>query len=133
MITDEARPISNKKVLIVEDEAPLLQILVEKFTREGFTALGAKDGAEGLKMALSEQPDVILLDLVMPEVTGLDVLKKLRGANEWGEKVPIIILTNLGLNDRLQGEISKYEPAYCLIKSDWEIEAIVEKVKKLVS
>ena len=119
----------TKKVLVVDDEVALLDILLEKFTREGFTALGAKDGAEGIEMSLKEQPDVILLDLVMPNVTGMDVFKKVRESGAWGEKVPIVVLTNLTINERLQGELLKYKPAYCLIKGDWKIEEVVEKVE----
>lgn len=124
---------ATKKALVVDDETALLEILLEKLTREGFAALGAKDGKEGLDAALKEKPDVILLDLVMPEVTGLDVLKKLREAGEWGKNVPVVVLTNLSLNERLSGEILKYNPAYCLVKGDWKIEDVIEKVKEAAS
>ncbi len=119
----------NKKVLVVDDEIPLLKVLIDKFTHEGFTTLEAKDGAEGLKVALSERPDVILLDLVMPEMTGLEVLKKLRGTDEWGKHVPIIIFTNLTGNDRLMHEISQHEATDYIVKSNWKMDDVVKKVK----
>lgn len=120
---------NSKKILVVDDEIQLLKALVEKFTREGFTALEAKDGVEGLKVALRERPDIILLDLVMPEMTGLDVLKKLRETDEWGKKVPIIILTNLTGNDRLMHQISQNEATDYIVKSNWKMEDVVKKVK----
>ena len=124
---------NNKKILVVEDEIPILKALTDKLTREGFIALEATDGAEGLKIALRERPDAILLDLVMPEMTGLDVLKNLRGANPWGKQVPVIILTNLDLdNNRLLREISENEPSYYLVKSAWKIEDVVKKIKECV-
>ena len=122
----------NKKVLVVDDEVPLLRAMVDKFTREGFTTLEAKDGAEGLKLALSERPDIILLDLVMPEMTGLDVLKNLRGTDEWGKRVPIIILTNLTGNDRLLHQISQNEATDYMVKSNWKMEDVIKKVKERV-
>ena len=69
----------------------------------------------------------------MPEITGLDVLKKLRESGEWGKNVPVVVLTNLSLNERLSGEILKYKPAYCLVKGDWKIEDVIEKVKEASS
>ena len=140
MATHESEPASpslggpnkpnNKKVLVIEDEVPLLKALVDKLAREGFNVLEAMDGAEGLKIALRERPDVILLDLIIPKVGGLDVLKKLRGEDEWGKRVPIIILTNLGLDDLLLREISKNEPSHYLVKNDWHINEVIEKVKE---
>ena len=124
---------NNKKILVVEDEIPILKALTDKLTREGFIALEATDGAQGLTIALRERPDAILLDLVMPEMTGLDVLKNLRGANPWGKQVPVIILTNLDLdNNRLLREISENEPSYYLVKSAWKIEDVVKKIKECV-
>ena len=119
----------NKKILVVDDEIPLLRAMVDKFTREGFTTLEARDGAEGLKVALSERPDIILLDLVMPEMTGLDVLKSLRGTDDWGKNVPILILTNLTGNDRLMHEMSQNEATDYLVKSNWKMDDVVKKVK----
>lgn len=123
---------NQKKVLVVEDETPLLRALTDEFTRQGLIALGAANGAEGLAMALKERPDVILLDLVMPEMTGLDVLKKVRGTDAWGSSVPIIILTNLGVSNQLLQEILKNKPSYFLTKSDWKMEDIIKKVKECV-
>lgn len=131
MDTNTTGPVgpNNKKILVVEDEIALLKVLVEKFTREGFTTFEAQDGVEGLNVALKERPDIILLDLVMPKMTGLDVLKKLRETDEWGKKVPIIILTNLTGNDRLMHQISQNEATDYIVKSNWKMEDMVKKVK----
>lgn len=59
--------------------------------KEEFHALGAKDGEEGLELALKEKPDLILLDVIMPKMDGMTMMKKLRKDN-WGKKVPIILL-----------------------------------------
>lgn len=112
-----------KKILIVEDEQDLIEIIDEKFTREGFTVLKAGDGVEGLKVSLKEHPDLILLDIVMPRMDGLTMLKKLR-QDSWGKTAEVILLTNLSPTEK-----SPTDTEY-LIKSDWKLQDIVDKVKK---
>jgi len=121
----------SKKVLIVEDEEDLREAMVDKLTREGFQVNEARNGEEGLEVALKEHPDLILLDIVMPKMDGMTMMKKLRETNTWGEKVPIILLTNLSASDdKIIKAIVENEPSYYLVKSDWKIEDIVNKVRE---
>jgi len=120
---------NGKKILIIEDELPMLKALSEKFSREGFSVVEAKNGQEGLELALSSHPDLIILDLFMPVMDGKEMMVKLR-ADEWGKKVPIMILTNLNPDDKVLNEILKSGPAYYFIKSKWQLEELVGKVKK---
>lgn len=120
----------GRKILIAEDEVSMRQILAEKFAREGFVVIEALDGEEGISKALEETPDIILLDLMMPKVDGISMLKKIRAANAWGKKVPAIILTNLVANDNIISSVTETEPSYYLVKSDWRIDDIVQKVKE---
>ena len=119
-----------KRILIVEDEQDIREALVDKLTREGFETLEAKDGVEGLESALKEHPDLILLDIVMPKMDGMTMMKKLR-EDQWGGSVPIILLTNLSATDEkiIKGMVED-EPAYYLVKSDWKIKDVVQKVKE---
>jgi len=66
----------TKKVLVVDDEKVLLELLLSKIERAGFIAIGARDGDEGLQKALVEHPDLILLDIIMPKMDGITMLKK---------------------------------------------------------
>ena len=117
-------------ILVVEDEASLLMALVEKFSHEGFSVLEAKNGEEGLESALKNHPDMILLDIIMPRMDGITMLKKLRQTNEWGKHVPVIILTNLSSADESRiHDMVQTEPAYYLVKTDWKIEDVVAKVR----
>lgn len=118
-----------KKILIVEDEIDLREALIDKLTDEGFDALGAKNGEEGLEYALKEHPALILLDIVMPKMDGMTMMKKLR-EDEWGKSVPIIMLTNLNVNDTIIRGIVEDEPSYYLVKSDWKIEDVVKTVRE---
>jgi two-component system alkaline phosphatase synthesis response regulator PhoP len=68
----------GKKILIIEDERSMLRALVAKFEREGFVTTTATDGKLGLELALTEKPDLILLDVMMPKIDGIAVLKQLR-------------------------------------------------------
>ena len=129
--------INNKKILVieeVEDEKSLRDVLHDKFVNEGFKVLEARDGEEGLATALREHPDLILLDIVMPKMDGLTMMKKLREANDWGKHVPIILLTNLSADDdKIMAAITKNQPAYYLVKSNYTIEDLVEKIRERLS
>ena len=80
----------KKKVLIVEDEKNIVDILRFNLMREGYETLEAYDGADGLNKALTQDPDPILLDVMLPKMNGFDVCRTLR---EQGQNVPVIILT----------------------------------------
>jgi OmpR family response regulator RpaB len=122
---------NKNKILIVEDDDSLRRVLCDKFTLEGGNILEAKDGEEGLEIALREHPDIILLDIVMPKMDGLTMMKKLRETNDWGKVVPIIMLTNLGADDeKINWAIAQNEPAYYLVKSNYSISDLVDKVKE---
>mgnify|MGYP000347173881 FL=1 len=121
----------NKKVLlIVEDDLALAKALVGKFSSENFDLLEAKNGQEGLEMALSKKPDLILLDVVMPRMDGISMLKELR-QDAWGKNVPVIILSNLS-DVQNNPEISQEHIADYIIKTDWSLEDIVKKVKDIL-
>ncbi len=122
-----------KKILIVEDEPALIRVLSDKFTNEGFSVLEAKDGLTGLKVALEEKPEVILLDILMPELDGMEMMRRLRDSNSYGKNVPIVILTNLDADEKITWAVAKDEPAYYLIKSNVDMDEIVNKVTQSLS
>jgi len=117
-----------KKILIVEDEMIMRKLLVDAFAKNGFKVAEAADGEEGLKVALDFKPDTILLDLMMPGMDGLAVLKKLK-EEEWSKDIPVTILTNSGESDKiakaLEQGVSKY-----IIKSSMAVDDIVERIAK---
>ena len=122
------------KILIVEDDKSLRDVLHNKFSLEGFNVLEANDGEAGLAIALREHPDLILLDILMPKMDGITMMKKLREANEWGKHVPIILLTNLSADDeKINQAITDNTPAYYLVKANYTIADLVEKIKERLS
>ncbi len=118
----------SQTILIVEDEKPLIRALCDKFRHEGFNVLEARNGAEGLEVALREHPDLILLDIIMPVMDGVSMFKKLR-EDEWGKSVPVIMLTNLIYNEKIAEAIMQGSHEY-LVKSDFKLEDVVAKVRE---
>ena len=122
----------NKKILIVEDEESMLDAISDALLSQQFATLMAKDGEEGLGIALKEHPDLILLDILMPKMDGIVMIQKLR-QDEWGKTVPVIILTNVSPNaNYVINSVLQNEPAYYLVKSDVKLEGIVDKIKEVL-
>jgi DNA-binding response OmpR family regulator len=121
---------TQKTILIIEDEKVLRNAIVDILKIKNFDSLEAKNGTEGLALALLKHPDLILLDLLLPEMDGMTVLKKIR-ADAWGSKVPVIILTNLNAtSEQLVEDMITHKPIHYLIKSDWRLHDVVEKIKE---
>ena len=118
----------KKTVLIVEDEAPMQLALNDILVFEGFSVLEAKNGEEGLEMALKEHPDLILLDILMPQMNGLVMLKKLR-EDEWGKKAEVIILTNYDEKEYVATALENNTYDY-FIKTDIKITEVIKKIKE---
>ena len=93
---DNTSPVSNLNytVNIVEDDQQIREVLVKAIKKEGYRVNASSDGAAGYKMAEKEKPSIILLDLLLPKMSGKDFLAKLR-KSDWGALIPVIILTNL--------------------------------------
>ena len=93
MSTKPNSPNGKTRILIVEDEPAMVQGLRDNFEYEGYEVISAADGAEGLERALRDQPDLVVLDVMMPKMSGLDVCKQLKGKKP---SIPIIMLTARG-------------------------------------
>lgn len=120
----------KKKILVVDDDDSLNTILVDKLNISGFEAKGAVDGEDGLAKALANHPDVILLDLVMPKMNGMEMLKKLR-TDEWGKTAKVVILTLLDKVDYV-AEAMEYKVSGYIVKTDYSLEGIVKKIEEVV-
>lgn len=114
-------------ILIVEDESTLSQALKTKCEQAGFLATVANNGQVGLDLALSKHPDFILLDIVMPVMDGITMLKKLRH-DAWGETIPVLLLTNLNDAEHLEDRL-KYNAVDYLVKTDWSLEDVIKQIK----
>jgi len=115
------------KILIVEDEEALSEILRDRFENEGFDVFVAKDGAQGLLMALDKEPDVILLDILLPKLDGLSMLKKLR-TYEQGKNMRVIVTTNINDSKEVHEALALGARDF-LVKSDWVLADLVDSVR----
>lgn len=123
---------SGKKLLIIEDEPAMLEILAQTFMRDGWEVRVANDGVDGEKQAESFHPNLIILDILIPRQNGLALLKKIRGLDRWGKKVPILLLTNLSVDDAITDAFAEYAPVYYLLKTDVGLRDITTFVKHIL-
>lgn len=122
-------------ILIVEDETIISKTYAEELRYEGFTVFTAPNGEDGLKLALSKKPDLILLDILMPIMDGLTMMDKLRKKNTYGKNVPIVLLSNLSSSEEKIMKMvtnKKNEPTTYFVKSDWDLDDVVKKMKELL-
>ena len=119
-----------KKILFIEDESALQKTFEDVLRQEGYETIPALNGEIGLNLAKKERPDLILLDLILPKIYGIDVLKKLKKDEETKE-IPIIILTNL---ERIEDIDKALElgAKTSLVKAQYTLEEVVEKIKKVL-
>jgi len=122
---------SNKKLLLlVEDDVSISKVLSRFLEQSGFNLLRATDGIYGLKMALENHPDLILLDIIMPHMDGLTFLKELR-KDKWGKSVPVMILSNLS-NPETEKEAAQYAIKDYIIKTDFCLTDILKKINDIL-
>ncbi len=119
------------RILIVEDDASISDIYSMQLQASGFEVITAVNGKEGLEKALAETPALILLDIQMPIMDGLTMLKELRPHNDYTKKVPVIMMTNLSA-DRADiiKTVAETGPVYYLVKVDVTPLQVVEKIKE---
>jgi DNA-binding response OmpR family regulator len=118
----------KNKVLVVDDEAAIVRALSDKLIREGFEVVQATNGEEGLQVAYEHRPALILLDILMPKMDGLTMLKKLR-EDPWGKYVPVIVLTSLDSDEKAMEAVNDLAYDY-LLKKETNIEDIIGIIKE---
>lgn len=116
----------GKKILCIEDEHFISELYVRALTRAGYDVTVEVDGQRGLTLAQSDQFDIILLDLMIPSITGIEVLRRLRNPNETPKlKAKVIITTNLEQRDDIRADIEKQADGY-IVKAEITPHELVE-------
>jgi DNA-binding response OmpR family regulator len=116
------------KVAIIEDDQAISQMYRFKFEAEGFEVETAENGMLGLQLAEKMKPDIILLDLMMPEMTGDIMLQKMR-ATAWGKDIKVVILTNMG-EQEIPDSVKQLNVSAVILKADMTPRQVFELVKK---
>jgi DNA-binding response OmpR family regulator len=118
------------KVLIVEDEEVLLKVLKEKLEKSGYDVATAVDGEAALIRAKDSNPDVIVLDLLLPKKNGFEVLEELK-KDEALKVIPVVVVSNLGEDNDIKRALALGAADY-YVKSEHPINEIIEKIKHVL-
>ena len=119
------------KILIVEDDLFIRELYERQLSLEGFEVVTAEDGEVGLSRINAAIPDLLLLDIMLPKVSGLDLLRTIKAKDETKD-IPVILLTNLGQDSVIKEGFNLGADGY-LIKSAYTPDQIIEEVKKFLS
>ena len=119
------------KILIVEDEEVLSNVLKEEFQSEGYEIRIAKDGGDVPKLAKSFRPDIILLDILLPKKSGLDVLVELKADPDL-KTIPVVMISNLSEDENIKKALTSGAVDY-FVKTQHSIYEVVEKVQKYIA
>lgn len=119
-----------KNILIVEDDDFFRELLRKKLLSKEFNILEAVDGEKGVMLIKEKKPDLVLLDLLLPNIDGFEVLLRVKGDLSTS-KIPVIILSNLGQQEDIERGLKLGASDY-LVKSQFDINQIVEKIKTLL-
>src|SRR5580704_8372748 len=126
-LIDDAPTMPNPKILVIEDERPLVEVLTYNLEREGFDVLAAYDGQEGLRQAQLKLPDLIVLDLMLPFKPGLEVCRELRAGARTRE-IPIVMLTaKAEESDELVGFAMGADD---YVTKPYSMKVLIERIKK---
>lgn len=116
------------KIAIIEDDQAISQMYRIKFESEGYDVDTAENGKLGLELCEKMKPSIVLLDLMMPEMTGGEMLEKMRETS-WGKKTKVVILTNMG-EQEIPAEVKKLGVSAVILKADMTPRQVAELVKK---
>lgn len=120
----------KQKIAIIEDDVAIVQMYRMKFEGEGFSVATAGDGKAGLELIQTFQPNLILLDLMMPIMGGAEMLMKLR-QQEWGKTIKVIVLTNMGESEA-PPTIRNFDVADFIVKADMTPKQVADRIKSVL-
>lgn len=120
----------KKKILVADDDPSMIQVLTDKLAGEGFIVVVASNGQECLELAEKQKPDLMLLDLMMPAMNGMEVLEKIRAMDEWGKTIPVIVITNIDPDESVVRRITKAKPYFFYSKGIFNLDEMAIKIKE---
>ena len=121
----------GKKIAIVEDDLAIAQMYRLKFETEGYDVGSAGDGLQGYQLISDFRPDIVLLDMMMPEMNGDEVLSKVR-AQDWGKDIIVFILTNMG-KEEAPSSLKSMDVYSYIVKAEMTPKQVAEAVKEALA
>jgi len=119
-----------KKILIIEDEEIVLGLLQKKLSQEGYEVSVARDGEEGLKKMTEIKPDLVLLDIIMPKMSGFEVMEEMQ-KDSGLKKIPVIVVSNSGQPVEID-KVRELGAKDWLIKTEFDPQEVIDKVVKQI-
>lgn len=119
------------KIAIVEDDQAIAEMYRLKFAGDGYTVQVASNGDEGLALVEAMRPDIVLLDMMMPIMTGDEMLAKMR-ATEWGKDIKVIILTNMG-EQEAPALLKKLNVSSFIVKADMTPRQVADRIRETLA
>lgn len=120
----------KKKIAIIEDDPAIVEMYKVKMVKEGYEVKTAGDGNEGIALINEFNPDVVMLDLMMPNKTGIEMLEELRG-KPGGNQVKVMVLTNVG-DDATTSQVYRLAPMDYIVKSEMTPQQVFERVQQVL-
>ncbi len=121
----------ENKILLVEDDSMVVRMYQRKLEKEGFKVSVAFNGEEGLVAIKKERPDLVLLDIMMPKMNGIEMLEKVK-ADEATKDIPVVILTNLSDRPEDVEKCKKLGAEDYWVKANISLKEIIERIKKIL-
>ncbi len=121
----------KKTILLVEDDEFLIDILVQKFNEQDYNLLHVNNGEDAIQTAQEKDPDIILLDIILPGMNGFEVLKKLKN-NTVTDHIPVVFLSNLGQEEDIE-KGKKLGAVDFIVKANHSLDEIVERTGEILS
>lgn len=118
------------KVLIIEDDQRINKVFMAKLSLEGIEVITAISGQEGLRKIYSEEPDLVLLDIMLPEKSGFEILEEIK-KDPKTKNIPVIILSNLGQEKEIKRGLELGAVDF-LVKTDYSISEVTKKIKEIL-
>lgn len=123
---------SKGKVVVIEDDPDLREALVRQLRQEEFEVFSAQDGQDGLRRVTQVRPDLIMLDLLMPEMDGHAMMQELLAKHAWAKEIPVLVLTNYGFGDKPIEDWAEQVRMSFVVKSDLSLAEIANKAEEMV-
>lgn len=118
------------KVLLVEDDSFLIDILIQKFESDKYNVLHADNGKDAIKIAHEEEPEVILLDIILPGMNGFEIIEKLK-SDQMTADIPVVFLSNLGQKEDIE-KGKELGAVDFIVKANHSLDEIVQRAEEII-
>ncbi len=119
-----------KKILIIEDNEEIMGLLSQKISDVGYQVIEARDGEEGLRLLRSDQPDLVLLDIILPNIDGLELLKRKQALSETKD-IPVVVISNSGAPAEIS-QARRLGAVDWITKTEFSLQETIDKIEKII-